>query len=99
MSTVKEILRTMDYGPAPEAKDVVTAWLQKNKPGFRHYINGEVRGPLGGQFFAIGNAADGTVLALIAQGTEGDVDRAVTAAREAFKTWSKLSGENRARYL
>ena len=27
MSTVKEILRSMDYGPAPEAKDAVTAWL------------------------------------------------------------------------
>src|ERR1700742_4058846 len=99
MSTVKEIIRTMDYGPAPEAKDVVTAWLQKHQPGFRHYINGEFRGPLEGQFFESRNPADGSVLARIAQGTQGDVDRAVTAAREAFKSWSKLSGEARARYL
>jgi aldehyde dehydrogenase (NAD+) len=99
MATVKEILGTMDYGPAPEAKDIAIAWLQKHQPGFQHYINGEFRSPLEGQFFESHNPADGSVLARIAQGSKGDVDRAVTAAREAFKTWSKASGETRARYL
>ncbi|MES1151424.1 MAG: aldehyde dehydrogenase family protein [Dongia sp.] len=99
MATVKEILRTMDYGPAPEAKDIVTAWLQKHQPGFQHYIDGEFRSPLEGQFFESHNPADGSVLARIAQGSKGDVDRAVAAAREAFKTWSKTSGETRARHL
>jgi len=99
MSTVKEILRTMDYGPAPEAKDAVTAWLAKHQPGFRHYIGGEFRGPLEGQFFETRNPADASVLARIAQGTKGDIDRAVAAAKEAFPAWSKASGETRAKYL
>ncbi len=30
----------MDYGPAPEANDVVTAWLDKHEAGFGHFIDG-----------------------------------------------------------
>ena len=33
------------------------------------------------------------------QGEQEDIDRAVGAAREAFKSWSKLPGHVRARYL
>lgn len=33
------------------------------------------------------------------QGEQKDIDRAVGAAREAFKSWSKLPGHVRARYL
>jgi aldehyde dehydrogenase (NAD+) len=99
MSTVKEILETMDYGPAPEAKDAVTAWLAKRQPGFRHYIGGAFEAPRDGQFFDVHNPADGSVLAKVAQGSTGDVDAAVAAARAAFPAWSKMSGETRARYL
>jgi aldehyde dehydrogenase (NAD+) len=38
--TVKEILVTMDYGPAPEAENHVNAWLEQHKDGFRHFIDG-----------------------------------------------------------
>jgi aldehyde dehydrogenase (NAD+) len=99
MTAVKEILKSMEYGPAPEAKDAVAGWLLKHQPGFRHYIGGEFKGPLEGQFFESHNPADATVLARIAQGSAADIDRAVKAAREAFPAWSKLSGEARAKYL
>ena len=99
MSTVKEILQTMDYGTAPEAKDTVTAWLAKHQPGFRHYIGGAFASPIDGQFFESHNPADGAVIARIGQGTKADVDRAVAAARDAFPAWSKTSGETRAKYL
>jgi aldehyde dehydrogenase (NAD+) len=99
MSTVKEILQTMDYGTAPEAKDVVTGWLAKHQSGFRHYIGGAFAAPTDKQFFEVHNPADGTVLAKAAQGSAGDVDAAVAAARAAFPAWSKASGETRAKYL
>src|SRR4051812_49560066 len=99
MSTVKEILQTMDYGPAPEAKDAVTAWLAKHQPGFRHYIGGEFKSPIDGQFFENHNPADGAGIARIAQGTKGDVDRAVAAAPAPFPASSKTPGETRARDL
>ena len=41
----------------------------------------------------------GEKLASTMQGEQEDVDSAVGAAREAFKTWSKLPGHVRARYL
>jgi aldehyde dehydrogenase (NAD+) len=99
MTAIKDILKTMEYGPAPEAKDAATAWLAKHQPGFRHYIGGEFRGPLEGEFFETHNPADAAVLARVAQGTAADIDRAVKAAREAYPAWSKLSGEARAKYL
>lgn len=41
----------------------------------------------------------GEKLASTMQGEEEDIDRVVGAAREAFKSWSKLPGHVRARYL
>ena len=41
----------------------------------------------------------GEKLASTMQGEQEDIDRAVGAAREAFKSWSKLPGHVRARYL
>jgi aldehyde dehydrogenase (NAD+) len=99
MATVKEILRTMDYGTAPEAKDVVTGWLTKHASGFKHFINGGFEASRDGAVFESRNPADGTVLAKVAQGGKAEIDRAVKAARAALPGWSKLSGESRARYL
>jgi aldehyde dehydrogenase (NAD+) len=99
MATVKEILHTMDYGPAPEAKDGVTAWLGKHQSGFRHYIGGAFAAPIDSKLFDVHNPADGSVIAKVAQGSAADVDAAVVAARAAYPAWSKTSGEKRARYL
>ena len=30
----------MEYGPAPEANDVVVAWLDCTRPTFGHFIDG-----------------------------------------------------------
>ena len=40
------------------------------------------------------------VLAEISEATEADIDKAVAAARRAYtRTWSKMSGAERAKYL
>ncbi len=99
MPNVKEVLETMDYGPAPEANGHVTEWLQQHKDGFKHFIGGEFVASAVSQQFDIMNPASDTLLARVAQGSEADVDAAVRAAREAFPDWSKLSGHARARQL
>ncbi len=99
MPKVTEVLRTMDYGPAPESSTHVMSWLDQHKNGFGHFIDGEFAGSSGKQQFDALNPATGEVLARVAQGTERDVDAAVKAARKAFRTWSKLSGHDRARHL
>ncbi len=40
MPQIREILDTMDYGPSPEAADVVTDWLAAHGRSFGHFIGG-----------------------------------------------------------
>ncbi len=99
MNKVAEILATMEYGPAPEASDHVRAWLAGHKDGFRHFIGGKFVAPADGGWFDVHNPADGSLLGRVAQGGKADVDKAVAAARAAFRAWSGRSGDERARHL
>ena len=99
MPTVKEILNTMDYGPAPEAETHVTAWLEQHKNGFHHYIGGAFVASSSGKTFDVINPARDVVLAKVPEGTVQDIDAAVKAARAAFPAWSKSPGHVRAQYL
>ncbi len=99
MPRVKEILDTMDYGPAPEANAHVLDWLKTHDKGFGHFIGGDFVAPKAGAWFDVSNPANGQRLARVAQGAAGDVDDAVKAARKAFASWSKLPGHARALHL
>jgi aldehyde dehydrogenase (NAD+) len=99
MTAVTDILRSMEYGLAPEASDHVIAWLKNHEGRFNHFINGEFAAPAENRYFEVLNPARGNRLAECAQGSAQDVDAAVAAARKAFKSWSELSGDARARYL
>ena len=66
--TVKEIFETMDYGPAPESSDLATAWLERHKRTFSHFIGGKFVKPSSGEYFETLNPADESVLAEVAQG-------------------------------
>jgi aldehyde dehydrogenase (NAD+) len=96
MPTVTEILATMDYGPAPEASDIVVKWLKERKV-FGHYIDGGFTAP--GRTFAAKNPATGVTMAEVTQGTAEDVAAAVRAARAALPGWSRLPGHERAKWL
>ncbi len=97
MPSVKEILATMDYGPAPEAADHVRDWLAAHESGFGHFIDGAFTTPA--DTFAVRDPARDLPLARVAQGSPADVDAAVAAAGRAFATWSATPGHLRARHL
>jgi aldehyde dehydrogenase (NAD+) len=99
MTAVTEILRSMEYGPAPEANNEVVAWLEKHEGRFLHFIGGKFVAPSEGTYFPVLNPARGSRLAECAEGSAKDVDKAVAAARKAQKPWAALSGDARARYL
>ena len=99
MPTVKEILNTMEYGPAPEADSPVREWLEHHRDGFRHYIGGAFVQSSEGGTFRVMNPARDEPLANVAEGTTRDIDAAVSAATSAFPAWSTLPGHARARYL
>jgi acyl-CoA reductase-like NAD-dependent aldehyde dehydrogenase len=83
-----------EYAPAPESTSIVTI-----KPSNDLFIAGDfVKSKQGNKFDTI-NPATEEVLAEITAATEADVDIAVAAARKAFKSWSKLAGAERAKYI
>lgn len=96
---VKEIFNDMSYGPAPENKENVEAWLNKHKDGYSFYINGQWVKPAEPSFFDSVNPATGEFLAKISQGGAKDIDAAVSAARAALVPWANLGGHGRARCL
>ena len=64
-----------------------------------NYINGELIEPLNGGYFDNYNPSNGKVYSLVADGEKADIDHAVEAAKEAFKTWSKTSKQERSNVL
>jgi aldehyde dehydrogenase (NAD+) len=81
-----------DYSPAPEAK------LASFASSYGHFIGGKFTKPQ--RTFETINPATEEVLSQISHGSAKDVDLAVKAARSAYeKTWSKLSGAQRGKYL
>jgi aldehyde dehydrogenase (NAD+) len=97
MPTIKEILNTMEYGPAPESTKEAQAWLEQRGRQFGLFINNEWSAA--GELFASINPANGAKLADLTQGTAADVDRAVAAARAAQPGWQALGGHGRAKVL
>ena len=82
-----------EYAAAPESRSVV-----KIDPVYGHFINGKWVN--GSAHFNTINPATEEVLSSISLGSAADVDAAVKAARNAFdKSWSKLSGRERGKYL
>ena len=81
-----------EYSKAPEAK------LASFAPSYGHFINGKFTKP--SNTYQTINPATEEVLSEISHGSAKDVDLAVKTARAAYeKTWSKLSGAERGKYL
>jgi aldehyde dehydrogenase (NAD+) len=95
--SVASVLETMEYGPAPESPAAALAWLAEHNGSFGLYIGGAWK-ESSGRFDSV-NPATGKKLASLVDASAADVDAAVTAARAAFGSWSKLAGHVRARYL
>jgi aldehyde dehydrogenase (NAD+) len=85
---------TWEYAPAPEARDLATI-----RSSYGLFIGGEFVDPAEGGSFATISPSSEEHLAEVALGTAADVDAAVKAARKAFRTWSKLPGAERGKYL
>jgi aldehyde dehydrogenase (NAD+) len=97
MGVIKDILRTMDYGPSPESTEHVGIWLEEHESGFGHFINGVFTKP--GDLFDVFNPASGERIARVSQGSAKDIDAAVAAARKAQPKWAALSGFERSKHI
>jgi len=84
----------LDYAPAPESTSILHL-----KKSYGLFIDGDwVEGR--GKPFATINPATEKKITTVASASSEDVDTAVAAARRAYdKTWSKMSGADRGKYL
>jgi aldehyde dehydrogenase (NAD+) len=83
-----------EYAPAPESRDIA-----RLKPDYRIFLNGEFVEGTGEPLKTI-NPATEEVLAEVSTASTSDVDKAVSAARKAYeKTWGKMPGAERAKYI
>ncbi len=84
-----------DYDPAPESTDHV-----QFKKRYGHFINGEFVAPEKGKYFDTVNPATEEKLSRVAEGSEADVDKAVKAAREAYRSsWGRMKPAERGKYI
>ena len=86
---------TFDYAPAPESRAVVDIAAH-----YGLFIDGDFVETIDGTTFKTINPATEEVLSEVTDAGAADVERAVKAARAAYKqTWSKMPGRERAKYL
>ncbi len=83
-----------DYAPAPESRSLVDL-----RSSYGLFIDGAFVDGSGPSFKSVSPATE-EVLAEVTEANATDVDRAVKAARRAYtRTWSKMPGAERAKYL
>ncbi|MFB6611613.1 aldehyde dehydrogenase family protein [Agromyces sp. NPDC056379] len=84
----------LDYAPAPESRAILSL-----RDSYGLFIDGEFVDGRGEPFQTISPATEERI-AMIANANAADVDAAVAAARRAYdRTWSKMSGRDRGKYL
>ena len=84
-----------EYAPAPESTDHV-----KIAKRYGLFIDNEFVSPEKGRYFDTVNPATEEKLSRVAEAGDADIDKAVRAAREAYrKTWSKMKAAERGKYI
>ena len=64
-----------------------------------HFVNGGYVPPVSGEHFSSIDPSTGQTFAEVARGNAEDVDQAVQAARQAFKSWRSVEPSDRGRIL
>lgn len=82
------------YDEAPESTSHVHI-----KKQYELFIDGKFTPPSKGGYFETINPSNNQKIASVAEATAEDVDKAVKAASDAFKSWSKLTGKERGKYI
>lgn len=84
-----------EYAPAPESRAIADI-----APGYGLFIGGEFVPAADGGVIKSVNPASEEVLCEVAEAGPQDVDRAVRAARAAYRdVWGPMAGRDRAKYL
>lgn len=69
------------------------------KSRYDHYIGGHWVAPASGEYFDNVSPLDGKVFTQAARGNAKDIEKAIDAATEAFKSWSKTAASHRSNIM
>jgi len=69
------------------------------KPHYDNFIGGRFVAPTDGAYFDVVSPTDGKVFTKVARSKASDIELALDAAHEAFKTWGKTSATERSNIL
>ncbi len=83
-----------EYSPAPESTDHAT--IAKR---YELFIGGDFVKPESGRYFETINPATEERLSRVAEANDADVDKAVKAARQGYRTWSRMKPAERGKYI
>ena len=67
--SVRDLMSSLEYGPAPESPAVVEAWLDDHGRSFGHFIGNQWVKPEGRKMYDSFNPATGSFLASTVQGS------------------------------
>ncbi|XP_063157219.1 aldehyde dehydrogenase family 16 member A1 isoform X4 [Candoia aspera] len=99
----RDVCKDFEEGSCKETRvlepPLLKSWLESHGRKFGHFIDGKWLKPDGQETCTVRNPTTGEPLATTIQGTGEDVNKAVTAAKKAFESWSQLPGHVRARHL
>jgi aldehyde dehydrogenase (NAD+) len=82
------------YDEAPESTDHIQI-----KKQYELFIDGKFISPVKKRYFDTFDPSTNKKIAQVAEASSEDVDKAVKAARKAFKGWSGLTGKERGKYI
>ncbi|ARS34942.1 aldehyde dehydrogenase family protein [Pontibacter actiniarum] len=88
----------MDSVATPQEKSAVLERPQF-KEKYDHFIGGNWVAPASGEYFDNISPIDGKPFTKAARGNKEDIEKALDAAHEAFKSWSKTSAATRSKVL
>ena len=84
-----------ELAPAPESKSAA-----KIAERYDLFINGKMEKPSSKKYFDTINPANEQKIAEVADANQADVNKAVTAARNAYENvWKKMPGKERSKYI
>ncbi len=89
-----KFMASWSYDAAPESTDHVQL-----KKQYELFIDGTFIKPIKENYFETINPATNEKIASVADASEEDIDKAVKAAKKAFKGWSNLPAKERGKYI
>src|SRR2546428_8333367 len=97
MTTVSEIFRTMEYGPAPESDKQALEWIARHGGELELFVGGRWAKPESGELFDVINPATTARLARVPQAGPGGLEAAGARRPAVPAAPRRLSPPGRAR--